>query len=204
MKASQSRQKSYADQRRKPLEFAVGDHVFMRVTPTKGVGRAIRSRKLSPKFIGPYQILRKIGPVAYEIALPPQLANLHNVFHVSQLRKYIPDPSHVLEVDNVQIKDNLSFEAKPVRIEDHQSKQLRGKTINMVKVVWDDKSGDSTWELEETIRETYPYLFSNCVFDELADRQLACTVYSAVRCSKLALALYIFMQTGSASGTHAR
>jgi len=98
--------------------------------------------------------------VAYEIALPPHLANLHNVFHVSQLRKYIPDPNHVLEVDNVQIKDNLSFEAKPVRIEDQQSKQLRGKTISMVKVVWDDRSGDSTWELEETIRETYPYLFS--------------------------------------------
>ena len=66
----------------------------------------------------------------------------------------------MLEVDNVQIKDNLSFEAKPVRIEDNQSKQLRGKTINMMKVVWDDKSGDSTWELEGTIRETYPYLFS--------------------------------------------
>ena len=92
--------------------------------------------------------------MAYEIALP-QLENLHNVFHVSQLRKYIPDPGHVLEVDNVQIKDNLSFEAKLDRIEDQQSKQLRGKTINMVKVVWDDRSGDSTWELEETIRETF-------------------------------------------------
>jgi len=71
MKASQSRHKSYADQRRKPLEFAAGDHVFMRVTPTKGVRRAIKSRKLSPRFVGPYQILKKIGPVAYEIALPP-------------------------------------------------------------------------------------------------------------------------------------
>ena len=89
-----------------------------RVTPTKGVGRAIKSRKLSPKFVGPYQILRKIGLVAYEIALPPQLANLHNVFYVSQLRKYVPDPSHVLEMDEVHIKDNLSFEAKPVKIED--------------------------------------------------------------------------------------
>jgi len=160
MKAYQSRQKSYADQRKKPLEFAAGDHVFMRVTPTKGVERTIKSRKLSPKFVGPYQIIRKIGPVTYEIAPPPQLSNLHNVFHVSQLRNYIPDPSHVLEADNVQIKDNLSFEEKPVRIEDHKSKQLIGKTINMVKVVWDDKSGDSTWELEEIIRETYPYLFS--------------------------------------------
>jgi len=122
MKSSQSRQKSYADQRRKPLEFAVGDHVFMRVNPTKGVGRTIKSRKLSPKFVGPYQILRKIGPVAYEIALPPQLANLHNVFHVSQLRKYVSDSSHVLEMDEVHIRDNLSFEAQPVRIEDRQIK----------------------------------------------------------------------------------
>jgi len=160
MKSSQSRQKSYADQRRKPLEFVVGNHVFMRVTPTKGVGRAIKSRKLSPKFVGPYQILRKIGPVAYEIALPPQLANLHNVFHVSQLRKYVPDSSHVLEMDEVHIKDNLSFEAQPVRIEDRQIKQLRGKTTSMVKVLWDARSGDSTWELEETIRESYPHLFA--------------------------------------------
>jgi len=83
------------------LEFATGDHVFMKVTSTKGVGQAMRSRKLSPKFVGPYQILRKIGPVAYEIALPPQLANLHNVFRVSQLRKYIPNPSRVLEMDIV-------------------------------------------------------------------------------------------------------
>ena len=74
-------------------------YVFMRVTPTKGVGRAINSRKLSLKFVGPYQILRKIRLVAYEIGLPPHIANLHNVFHVSQLKKYVPDRSHVLEMD---------------------------------------------------------------------------------------------------------
>jgi len=83
LRASQSRQKAYADRRKRPLEFEVGEHVFLRVTRTTGVGRAIHSRKLSPKFLGPYQILRRIGPVAYEIALPPQLANLHPVFHVS-------------------------------------------------------------------------------------------------------------------------
>jgi len=85
MKASQSRQKSYVDRRRRPLEFAPRDHVFLRITRTTGVGRAIRSRKLSPKFIGPYQILKRIEPVAYETTLPPPLANLHSVFHVSQL-----------------------------------------------------------------------------------------------------------------------
>jgi len=103
MRATQSRLKSYADKRRRPLEFEAGDHVFLRVTPTAGIGRAIKSRKLTPRFVGPYQILRRIGAAAYEIALPPHLANLHNVFHVSQLRKYIADPSHVLESDDIQI-----------------------------------------------------------------------------------------------------
>jgi len=101
MQASQSRQKAYVNRRRRPLEFAAGDHVFLRVTRTTSVGRALRSRKLSPNFLGPYQISRRIESVAYKIALPPQLANLHLVFHVLQLRKYVFDPSHVLEAEDV-------------------------------------------------------------------------------------------------------
>lgn len=85
MKASQSRQKSYHDKHRKDLEFKEGDHVFLRVTPMTGVGRALKSKKLTPKFIGPYQILERVGTVAYRVGLPPHLSNLHNVFHVSQL-----------------------------------------------------------------------------------------------------------------------
>jgi len=118
MKATQSKQKSYADKRRRPLEFEVGDHVFLRETPTAGIGRAIKSRKLTLRFVGPYQILRRIGVVAYEIALPPHLANLHNVFHVSQLWKYITDPSHVLESDYIQIGEDLTVNARPVWILD--------------------------------------------------------------------------------------
>jgi len=159
MKASQSRHKSYADQRRS-LEFATGDHVFFRITPTTGVGRVIRSRKLSPKFIGPYQILRRIGLVAYEIALPPQLSNLHSVFHVSQLRKYVPDPSHVLEREDLQITGDLSVEVQPVGLGDSQTRQFRGKSISLVQVIWDKKTSDSTWELEEDVRKSYPYMFS--------------------------------------------
>ncbi|XP_027912739.1 uncharacterized protein LOC114172480, partial [Vigna unguiculata] len=159
MRASQSRQKSYADQRRRPLEFAVGDHVFLRITPTTGVGKAIRSRKLSPKFIGPYQILRKIGPVAYEIALPPQLSNLHSVFHVSQLRKYVSDPSHVLEFEDLQIRGDLSVEVQPVSICDRQTRQRKGKLVSLVRVIWDRRTGDSTWELEKEVRKSYPHLF---------------------------------------------
>ncbi|MCI29501.1 hypothetical protein A2U01_0050710, partial [Trifolium medium] len=87
MKASQSRQKSYHDRRKKDLEFQEGDHVFLRVTSTTGVGRALKLKKLTSRFIGPYKILERIGKVAYQIALPPSLSNLHDVFHVSQLRK---------------------------------------------------------------------------------------------------------------------
>ncbi|XP_052723872.1 uncharacterized protein LOC128193803 [Vigna angularis] len=137
MRASQNRQKSYADQRRRPLEFVVGDHVFLRVTPTIGVGRAIRAKKLSPKYLGPYQILRRIGP----------------------LRKYVSDSSHVLEVENVQVREDLSVEVQPVRIEESQNKQLRGRTVRLIKVIWNGRIGDSTWELEDEMRETYPYLF---------------------------------------------
>src|ERR1044072_1192854 len=110
MKTSQSRQKSYADNRRKDLEFEAGDHVFLRVTQTTGVGRAIKSKKLTPKFIGPYQITERVGPVAYRIALPPFLSNIHDVLHVSQLRKYVADESHMLEQENVELRDNLTME----------------------------------------------------------------------------------------------
>ncbi|GAU44717.1 hypothetical protein TSUD_400290 [Trifolium subterraneum] len=130
MKTAQSRQKSYADQQRRPLEFQEGEHVFLRVTPTTGVGRALKSKKLTPKFIGPYQILKRVGPVAYEIALPPNLANLHSVFHVSQLRKYMSDPSHVITLDDIQLKDNLSFEVPPISIGEKSTKLLRGREIS--------------------------------------------------------------------------
>jgi len=90
--------------------------VFLRVTRTIGVGRALRSRKFSPKFLGPYQISSRIGPMAYEIVLPPQLANLHPVFHVSQLRKYVFNLSHVLEVEDVQIREDLTMEVPPITL----------------------------------------------------------------------------------------
>ena len=160
MQASQSRQKAYADRRRRPLEFAAGDHVFLRVTRTTGVGRALCSRKLSPKFLGPYQITRRIGPVAYEIALPPQLANLHPVFHVSQLRKYVFDPAHVSEAEDIQIREDLTMEVPPIALEDTKVEERRGKTVSLVKVIWDRRTGDLTWELEEDMRKSHPHLFT--------------------------------------------
>ena len=116
--------------------------MFLKISPVTGVGRALKSRKLTPKFIGPYQILKRIGPVAYQIALPPFLSNLHDVFHVSQLRKYVHDPSHIVELDDVQVRDNLTFEAAPIRIADRRIKSLRGKEIPLVKIVWSGSSNE--------------------------------------------------------------
>ncbi|KAL2342679.1 hypothetical protein Fmac_003964 [Flemingia macrophylla] len=156
---TQSRQKSYADKRRRPLEFQEGEHVFLKVTPTTGIGRVMKSKKLTPRFIGPYQILKRIGPVAYQISLPPSLSKLHSVFHVSQLRKYIHDPSHIIMPDTVKLKDNLTFETMPVQIIDRRVKQLRNKKVPLVKILWNKDTEDSTWEVEEEIRQRYPQLF---------------------------------------------
>ncbi|XP_058761761.1 uncharacterized protein LOC131635178 [Vicia villosa] len=152
-------QKSYHDKWRKDLEFQAGDHVFLRVTPVTGVGRTLKSKKITPHFIGPYQISEKVGNVAYRMALPPNLSNLHDVFHVSQLEKYISDPSLVIHMDDVQVRDNFMAETMPVRIEDHETKMLRGKEIDLVKVVWSGAVRESmTWESESKMRESYPEL----------------------------------------------
>ncbi|XLU29618.1 hypothetical protein S245_065684, partial [Arachis hypogaea] len=160
MLEAQSRQKSYADRRRKPLEFEEGEHVFLKVTPTTGIGRSIKTKKLNPRYIGPFEILKRIRPVAYRIALPPHLSNLHDVFHVSQLRKYTFDPSHVLEPESVQVREDLTLPVTPVRIDDTSIKRLRGKEVSLVKVAW-SRAGveEHTWELESEMRKDYPHLF---------------------------------------------
>nr|KYP46054.1 Retrovirus-related Pol polyprotein from transposon 297 family [Cajanus cajan] len=160
-------QKSYADKRQKPLEFAEGEHVFLKVIPTSGVGRALKARKLTPRFVGPYHIIQRVGPVAYRLALPLSLSDLHDVFHVSQLRKYVHDPSHVVELDDVKVKENLTFEKLPVAVVDHKMKEPRDKSIALVKVLWDAATGEATWEVEQQCKERYPFLFpSKSVFGD--------------------------------------
>ncbi|XP_025647225.1 uncharacterized protein [Arachis hypogaea] len=118
MLIAQSRQKSYDDQIRKPLEFEEGEHIFLKVTPTTGVGRAIKTKKLNPRYIGLFEILKRIRPVAYRIALPLHLSNLHDMFYVSQLRKYSPDATHVLEPESIEVREDLTLPVTPVRIDD--------------------------------------------------------------------------------------
>ena len=134
--------------------------VILKVAPWKGVIRFQKRGKLNPRYISPFKILERIGPVAYRLELPPELNRIHNVFHVSMLKKYVPDPSHILEVPPVELKDDLSFEIQPVAIVDQEMKQLRSKVIPMVKVLWrNNMIEEMIWKLEAFIRNHYPYLF---------------------------------------------
>ena len=157
---AQSRQKSYADVRRRPLEFETREHVLLKVSPTRGVFRFGKKGKLSPRYIGPFEILDRVGDLAYRLALPPALSHVHAVFHVSQLRKYIPDPSHVINFGEIEVSSDTTYAEHPIKVLDHRVKQLRNKFIPLVKVQWSRHGVDEvTWEIEGNIRSRYPGLF---------------------------------------------
>src|SRR5262249_54492921 len=134
-----SRQKSYTDQKRRDVQYEPGDQVFLKISPMKGVVRFGKRGKLNPRYIGPFEILERVGNVSYQLALPPHLSYVHPVFHISMLRKYIPDPSHVLQAPNVEIAEDLSYEETPVAILDRQIRKLRNKEILMIKVQWQNQ-----------------------------------------------------------------
>ena len=159
---AQSRQKSYADMRRRPLEFEVGDHVFLKVMPKRGVVRFGKRGKLSPKFIGPFEILERIDTVAYRLALPPSMSSFHEVFHVSMLWKYTSDPAHVVDWGQIEVDTYGAFEERLVCILDSCDQVLRCKTVRLVRVLWRNYGvEESTWERKDTMRATYPFLFGD-------------------------------------------
>ncbi|GJY28837.1 putative nucleotidyltransferase, ribonuclease H [Tanacetum coccineum] len=136
LKEARSRQKSYADRHRRALEFKPGDRVFLKVSPCRGVRRFGLKGKLSPRFIGLFEILDRVGEVSYRLALPPQLSHVHNVFHVSLLRGYNYHPYHVVQYPFDKIREDLSFVEEPEAILDRQERVMRKKTIPLVKVLW--------------------------------------------------------------------
>ena len=119
----------------KDLEFEVEDQVFLKLSPRKGVVRFGKQGKLNPRYIGPFEIVDGIGPVAYRLDLPEEFSQVHNVFHISMLRKYIPDSSHVLETPEIEIRDDLSYEEQPVQILGREEKEICNKTVSLVKVL---------------------------------------------------------------------
>ena len=133
---AQSRHKSYADVRRQPLEFEVGDQVFLKVMPKRGVVRFGKRSKLSQRFIGPFEILERVGTIAYWLALPPSMAGVHEVFHVSMLRKYTLDPAHLVDWGQIEVDTDGTFEEGPVCILDNRDQVLRRKIVRLVRVLW--------------------------------------------------------------------
>ncbi|KAL5849950.1 hypothetical protein ACOSQ4_007963 [Xanthoceras sorbifolium] len=160
LKAASDRQKSYADLKRRDIEYVVGDRVFLKVSPWKKILRFGKKGKLSPRFIGPYEIIERVGPVAYRLALPLELEKIHDVFHVSMLRRYRSDPSHKVQTEAIEIQLDLTYEEEPVEILDREIKELRNKKIPLVKILWRNHNvEEATWESEEVMRQQYPQLF---------------------------------------------
>ena len=152
--------KSYVDIRQRPLEFEVGDHVFLKVMPKRGVIRFDKRGKLSPRYIGPFEVLERVGTVAYRLALPPSLSSVHKVFHVSMFRKYTPDPTHIVDLGELVVDADGTFEEGLVRIMDSREQVLCGKTVKLVKVLWQHRGvEEATWERKDTVRTNYPFLF---------------------------------------------
>ncbi|GJX70780.1 putative reverse transcriptase domain-containing protein [Tanacetum coccineum] len=162
LKAARDRQKSYADKRRKPLEFSVGDYVLLKVSPWKGVVRFGKKRKLAPRFVGPFEIIEKIGPVAYRLDLLEKLNGVHDTFHVSNLKKCLADPTLQVPLDEIRVDAKLNFVEEPVEISEREIKKLKRSRIAIVKVRWNSKRGpEFTWEREDQMKLKYPLLFSD-------------------------------------------
>ncbi|GKE29494.1 putative reverse transcriptase domain-containing protein [Tanacetum coccineum] len=141
LQAARDRQRSYANFRRKPLEFQVGDHVMLKVSPRKGVIRFGKRGKLNLQYIGPFKILEQIGPVASKLELPEELSNVHNTFYVSNLKKCLSNESLVILMKEIRVDDKLNFVEEPVKIMDREVKQLKQSRIPIFKVRWNSKRG---------------------------------------------------------------
>ncbi|GJV54066.1 putative reverse transcriptase domain-containing protein [Tanacetum coccineum] len=162
IQAARDRQKSYADVRRKPLEFQVGDKVMLKVSPWKGVIRFGKRGKLNPRYIGPFKIIAKVGTVAYRLELPEKLSRVHSTFHVSKLKKCMADEPLAIPLDEIQVDDKLNFIEEPVEIMDREVKRLKQSRIPIVKVRWNSRRGpEFTWEREDQMQKKYPHLFTN-------------------------------------------
>ncbi|GJY74713.1 putative reverse transcriptase domain-containing protein [Tanacetum coccineum] len=161
MQAARDRQKSYADLKRKPMEFQVGDKVMLKVSPWKGVVRFGKRGKLNPRYVGPFKVLEKVGSVAYKLELPQELSRVHNTFHVSNLKKCYADEPLAVPLDGLHFDDKLQFVEEPVEIMDREVKRLKRSRIPLVKVRWNSRRGpEFTWEREEQFQKKYPHLFT--------------------------------------------
>ncbi|GJU48540.1 putative reverse transcriptase domain-containing protein [Tanacetum coccineum] len=161
IQATHDQQKSYADLKRKPMEFQVGNRVMLKVSPWKGVVHFGKRGKLNPRYVGPFKVLEKVGAVAYKLELPQELSRVHNTFHVSNLKKCYADEPLAIPLDRLHIDDKLHYVEELVEIMDHEVKLLNQTRIPIVKVRWNSRRGPKfTWEREDQFRKKYPHLFT--------------------------------------------
>nr|GEU31803.1 hypothetical protein [Tanacetum cinerariifolium] len=169
IQADEDQQKSYADLKRKPMEFEVGDRVMLKVSPWKGVVRFGKRGKLNPRYVGPFKVLAKVGKVAYKLELPQELSRVHHTFHVSNLKKRYADKPLVMSLEGIHVDDRLQFVEEPVEIMEREIKRLKRSRIPLVKVRWNSRRGpEFTWEREDSFRKKYPHLFTNRVTSSTA------------------------------------
>nr|GEV23143.1 putative reverse transcriptase domain-containing protein [Tanacetum cinerariifolium] len=165
MQAARDRQKSYADKKRKPMDFQVGDKVMLKVSPWKGVVRFGKRGKLNPRYVEPFRVLEKVRTIAYKLELPQELSRIHNTFHVSNLKKCYSDDPLTVPLDGLRIDDQLHFVEEPVEIMDREVKRLKRSRIPIIKIRWNSKRGpEFTWEREDQFKQKYPHLFTNRAF----------------------------------------
>nr|GEU40316.1 putative reverse transcriptase domain-containing protein [Tanacetum cinerariifolium] len=161
MQAARDRHKSYADLKRKPMEFQVRDKFMLKVLPWKGVVRFGKHGKLKPRYVGPLKVLEKIGKVDYKLELLEEMSRVHNTFHVSKLKKCHADEPLSVSLDGLHFDDKLHFVKEPVEIMDREVKRLKQSQIPLFKVRWNSKRGpEFTWEREDQFRKKYPHLFA--------------------------------------------
>jgi hypothetical protein len=160
LRVAQTRQKSYADNRRRLVEFEEGDHVYLKVSPLRGMRRLKVKGKLSPRFIEPFRIFRRVREMAYQLELPDNLSDVHNVFHVSQLKKCLHVPEEQLPMEELSVKGDLTYTEYPIKILDTLTRVTRNKVIKMCKVQWSHHGKDeATCEREKELRIDFPHLF---------------------------------------------
>nr|GEZ76802.1 putative reverse transcriptase domain-containing protein [Tanacetum cinerariifolium] len=169
IQAAQDRQKRYANLKRKPMEFKVGDRVMLKVSPWKGVVRFGKRGKLNTRYVRPFKVLAKVGKVAYRLELPQELSRVHHTFHVSNLKKCYADEPLVMPLERIHVDDRLHFVENPVEIMEREIKRLKQSRIPFVKVRWNSRRGpEFTWECEDSFRKKYPYFFTNRASSSMA------------------------------------
>jgi hypothetical protein len=157
LKVAKLHQETYANKRRRPFQFEAGDHVYFKVLPMKGVKRFGVTGKLSPRYIGPLLILEKCGKVAYKLELPPSLAGVHDIFHVSQLKKCLKVPVDVVLPEVAPLDMDLTYPKHLIKILDQKSRVTRRKTIKFYKIQWSNHTKEeATWESEDFLRSRHP------------------------------------------------